>query len=211
MQPRIRPTVQQRGSGRTGGHSGIVLLRQYIVARSECDRKSFTCGRRQGRGRNGSRSSSVLWPHRMRSARGLDHQIGHFKSEGTGRVKDIGRRKPHPGMPHRCIHQVNESSTIDVRQAYMRREPGRKTGTKLQIQGFQPERPAKTCFSGVTGFAAEQGVDGDLRSIGPACRRGIGSRTRHITDDLTQPYRYCASSHGYRRARRQNHWPTRRR
>ena len=45
---------------------------------------------------------------------------------------------------------------IDVRQARVRCEPGGKAGMKLQIQCFQPERPANR----VAGLAAEQGVDG---------------------------------------------------
>ena len=85
--------------------------------------------------------------------RGLDHQIGRFQSEGTGRVEDVGRRKPQSGMPHRRIHQVNESSTIDVRQARMRRERRWKAGTKLQIQSFQPECPPEKLIAGLAGFA----------------------------------------------------------
>lgn len=62
----------------------------------------------------------------MRPARGLDDKIRRFQSDGTGRVEDVGCRKPQSGMPDRSVHQVNESSAIDVREARMRREPRRK-------------------------------------------------------------------------------------
>jgi hypothetical protein len=120
-----------------------------------------------------------LRSQRLRSARGLDHQIGRFQPEGTGCIEDARRRKPQSGVPDRSIHQVNESSAIDIRKPRMRGERRRKAGTELLIQRFQPQRPAKNLIAGAAGLAAQEGVDGDLRSCGTAGRRRIGSRTRH--------------------------------
>ena len=105
----------------------------------------------------------MLCPHRLRPTRDLHDQVGDFQPDGTGRVENVGRRKPQSGMPHRRIYQVNESSAIDVRQARMRCEPDRKAGTKLQIQSFQPKRPANR----VAGLAAQQSVESDLRPRRP--------------------------------------------
>lgn len=163
-----------RSVGRTPGG---VLLRRSVAGR-ECGREGFACGRGKRGDRNGGRTRGVGRAHCLRSARDPDHQIGRFQSEGAGCVQEVGRRKPQSGMPDRGVHEVDESSAIDVGQPRMRGDRGREAETELPIQGFQPHRAAQQLPAGVAGPAAEQGVDGVLGARGTVVG-SVGSRTRH--------------------------------